>query len=76
MEYRIYEKYKNLGYAREALEKFLEVTDVEKLFIVFKKEDLENIEMLKDLGFQASEGGDLVTLRYSKPEKQLKKIPN
>jgi len=76
MEYRIYEKYKNLGYAREALAKFLEVTDVEKLFIVFKKEDLENIEMFKDLGFQASDGGDLVTLRYTKPEKQLKKIPN
>ena len=77
IEYRIYEKYKNMGYAKEALAKFLEISNMEKLYIVSRKEDLENIEMLKDLGFQAGDSlGELITLRYSKPEKELKKIPN
>ena len=77
IEYRIYEKYKGYGYAREALRKFLEISNMEKLYFVTRKDDELGIAMLQDLGFVVSEGsGDVVTLRYTRPEKELKKIPN
>ena len=77
MEYKIYEHYKDNGYAREAITKFLEKANVDRLYVVVRREDLETVEMFKDIGFVASEcAGEVITMRYTRPEKELKKIPN
>jgi len=76
MEFRIYENYKDLGYLGEAISRLLEVSSLENIFVVVRKEDTESIEMFENLGFTASEyGAEQVTLRYRKPEIVLVKKP-
>ncbi len=78
MECKIFQNYKGNGYGREAISKFVELANVNPVVMTIRREDVDNVEMLKDIGFVVGEYvGDLVTLRYYKEEvKKLEKIPN
>ena len=77
MEYKIYKNYEGNGYLTEAVTKFIEKSGIKRVFVVVRKDDIDTISLFESMGFETSEClGEIVSLRYVKPEKELKKIPN
>lgn len=75
VEYRIYENYRGNGYGHEVLGKIIEISNMDELFIILKKDNDISKEVVLDLGFVEIEHGDnTVTYRYRRPVKKLEKI--
>jgi hypothetical protein len=77
VEYRIYENYRGNGFGHEVLGKIIEISNMDELFIILKKDNDISKEVVLDLGFVEIESGDnTVTYRYRRPVKKLEKINN
>jgi len=77
VEYKIFESYLGCGYGSEALTKFIEISSLDELFVIVRKENLLMIRDLSKIGFKVTNETDCTyTFRYRKPVKKLAKVNN
>ncbi len=72
IEFKIFENYKCLGYATEAISSLINTIEMTPICVVVRKEDINTIEMFESMGFVSGEfNGDKITLRYTKPKEKV-----
>ena len=69
LECKIFENYLGNGYYLESLEKVMELTSMQQLFIIIKKDNIGAREVIEQLGYDNN-----VTYRFKRPVKKLEKI--
>lgn len=74
IECKIFENYLGNGYYPEALEKMIEITSMQQLFITIKKDNIGAREVVERIGFESlNQDDNSITYRYKKPVKKLEK---
>lgn len=77
IECKIYENYLGHGFYQEALEKMLEITSMQQLFIMIKKDNIGAREVIERVGFEVvNQDDNNLTYRYRKPSVKLMKTLN
>ncbi len=75
LEYKIYESFRGNGFGREALEKMIETSNMDEVFIIVKNGDDISRRVVMEIGFKMIESNDMTaTFRYRKPVKKLEKV--
>jgi hypothetical protein len=77
IEFKIFENYKYLGYATEAISSLINSIEMAPICVVVRKEDTNALEMFQNMGFVPGEfSGEQITLRYTKPKEKALVLTN
>ena len=77
VECKIFENYLGNGYYQEALEKIMEMSSMEQLFMMIRKDNIGAMEVVERVGFEyLNQDENNVTYRFKRPNLKLEKIPS